>query len=37
MANIECDVTRVSPDDIELTFCGDHEDAAFRILVMKVA
>ena len=37
MANIECDVTRVGPDDIELTFCGDHEDAAFRILVMKVA
>ena len=37
MASIECDVTRVSPDEVELAFCGDHEDAVFRILVMKVA
>ena len=37
MANIECDVTRMSPDDVELAFCGDHADATFRILVMKVA
>ena len=37
MANIECDVTRVGPDDVELAFCGDHANATFRILVMKVA
>ena len=36
-ATVECDVRRVDPDTVELSFCTAPEEGALQIMVMKVA
>ena len=37
MQTVDCDVSRLSPTDIELGFCNDYAADTFRVLVIKVA